>query len=362
MKWLIIPISMLIIAATIVSVNAQGNNWEQENYGAEELSDGLSGNAKALMQDFSPLEQADFFQGLLAVFEDAAYMSKGLSGQALHAALRLLAILILCKLSGTIYENKRIAAMTGALAIITCCASNLRAMIGLGQSTMEEISNFLMLLLPVMMSAATAAGSVTGAGSNYVITSSFSSILIHLCKGLLIPLVYTYLALALADCVLQQDQLKRIRELLGQVIAWGLKGLVYLFIGCLTICGVVSSNADTAALKAAKFAISGVVPVVGGMISDTAATLLSGAQLIKNAVGTFGMLAVISIFVLPFIQMGISYLSFRVISALGSIFQSDHLALLDALSAAMGYMLAMTASGTLISLISCIGFLKAVSI
>ena len=48
-------------------------------------------------------------------------------------------------------------------------------------------------------------------------------------------------------------------------------------------------------MKAAKFTISNMVPVVGGVISDTAETLLAGASVLRNAAGVFGMLAVIGI-------------------------------------------------------------------
>lgn len=48
-------------------------------------------------------------------------------------------------------------------------------------------------------------------------------------------------------------------------------------------------------LKTAKLAVSGAVPVVGGVISDATETMLSGAALLRGSIGIFGMLYVAAI-------------------------------------------------------------------
>lgn len=64
-------------------------------------------------------------------------------------------------------------------------------------------------------------------------------------------------------------------------------------------------------VKAAKFTMSSLVPVVGGILSDAAETVLAGAGILKNAVGVFGMLAVLAMCVVPFLQLGIHYLAYK---------------------------------------------------
>ena len=41
-------------------------------------------------------------------------------------------------------------------------------------------------------------------------------------------------------------------------------------------------------LKTAKLAVSGAVPVVGGVISDATETMLSGAALLRGSIGISG--------------------------------------------------------------------------
>ena len=73
----------------------------------------------------------------------------------------------------------------------------------------------------------------------------------------------------------------------------------------------MSGSVDRVALKTAKFAVSGAVPVVGGVISDATETVLSGAALLRGSVGVFGMLCVTAICLLPFLRVGASYLCYK---------------------------------------------------
>ena len=79
-----------------------------------------------------------------------------------------------------------------------------------------------------------------------------------------------------------------------------------------------AGGADAATVKAAKFTISNLVPVVGGVISDTAETLLAGASVLRNAAGVFGMLAVLGICVVPFLNLGVHYLMYKCTAALAA--------------------------------------------
>ena len=242
------------------------------------------------------------------------------------------------------------------------CLENLQTMVGIGTGAMGELTDFSMMLNPVMAAASAASGSVSGAGGNYSLTVFFSNLLLQVCNRIIVPIVYAYLALSLTDTLLHQERLKRLRELLGWGTELVLKVVVYAFTGCLTMTGVLSGSADAAKLKAAKLTISGMIPVVGGIVSGAAETVLSGAALLKNTIGTFGMLAVIAICLLPFLKLTISWFCLRITAALSGLLISPLTGLLEAVSKAMGYLVAMTGSCALICMLSCCCYLKVVHI
>ncbi len=314
--------------------------------------------------DGSAADQRDFLDGIAEIVSGTLQQSTAVLRGSAAVILKVLLIVVLCRLVEHAEGDtvSRTASMTGALAITACCVSDLRGLIGLGKTTMNQISSFSTLLMPVMASAAAASGSVTGAGVMYTIVTLFSNFLIRLSDNLLIPVIYGYLALGLVDCALQETRLAKLRELLAWCIKNGLKLMMYLFTGFLAVTGILSGNADAAALKAAKVTISGMVPVVGGIISDAAETVLASGGVLKSAVGTFGMLAILAVFAMPFFRMGINYLAFKLTTALSGVLGSKLGVLLDAVTDAMGFLLAMTGSSVLMCLIACCCFMKAVSL
>lgn len=68
-----------------------------------------------------------------------------------------------------------------------------------------------------------------------------------------------------------------------------------VFVGLLSIKGLLAGAADSAAAKGAKFLIGSFVPVVGGAVSDALGSIVSSLSLVRGATGAFGILAVLLI-------------------------------------------------------------------
>ena len=116
-----------------------------------------------------------------------------------------------------------------------------------------------------------------------------------------------------------------------------------------------------AALKAAKLTISGVVPVVGGILSDASEAVLVSAGVVKNAVGVYGLVAVAAIAMGPFLRIGVQYLLLKLTAAVCGVFGNKRTAeLVGDFSTAMGILLAMTGAVCLLLLISMVCFMKGV--
>lgn len=82
------------------------------------------------------------------------------------------------------------------------------------------------------------------------------------------------------------------------------KGLCAVFTAYLSLSRVLTGSADAMAVKAAQAAFSGMVPVVGSILSDASESLLASAGLIRSAAGAFGMLAVLAMALAPVCAAG----------------------------------------------------------
>ena len=216
-------------------------------------------------------------------------------------------------------------------------------------------------LLPVMASAMAMSGGTVSAGALYAGTALFSGLLSRLIARLLLPGVSVYLVVAAAEAALADSLLSELREFVGWLISKSLRVVLFVFTGYLTVTGVISGSADAAAVRATKAAVSGMVPVVGSILSDASETLLASASALKSSMGVFGMLAVLAICLAPFLKIGAQYLLLKGTAAVsGTIGMPQQVKLVKHAATAMGYLLAMTGACALMLLISVVCFLKVV--
>jgi stage III sporulation protein AE len=169
------------------------------------------------------------------------------------------------------------------------------------------------------------------------------------------------LALAIAGNLFPQALLKEILKIMKSLITWLLKTILYVFTGYISITGVVGGATDATVLKATKLTISGMVPLVGNILSDASEAVLVSAGIVKNAAGIYGVLAILAIFAGPFLQVGAHYLMIKITGAVCSVFGAKRCTeLITDFSSAMGLLLAMLGSVCLLQLISTVCFLRGV--
>ena len=255
----------------------------------------------------------------------------------------------------------RCITMVGALWITAVSAGDVDALMGLGRETIGEISAFSKLLLPSLAAATAAGGGVTAASVRQVAAVFVSDILLTVIDALLMPMVHLYIGVAAASAVLEEEGLERAGKLLKRVIVWSLSGILILFTTYLTISGAVASAVDERAVRLAKAAVSGAVPVVGGILSGVAESVLAGAGILRGMIGTFGALAVVSICLVPVLRLGVQYLLYQGAGLVVAIAGPKKLTrLIVRLSDAFALVLAMTVASAMVLVISVVSSLTAV--
>lgn len=310
--------------------------------------------------EFMPSSQESFGQGLLEVLRDALMHFcpdlKEASGVCLGVTAAVMITSILRTFPGA---PQKAAELACGVLVAAQLLSSAHSMIALGAETVNEISEYGKLLLPVMTAATAAQGAVTTSTALYTGTVLFDSILSSLVSKLLTPMIYLFLALAAAGCAIGEESLKKIQDAVKWLMTWVLKIVLYIFTGYISITGVVSGTTDAAALKAAKLTISGVVPVVGGIMADASEAVLVSAGTVKNTVGIYGLFAILAIWLGPFLKIGAHYLLLKATGAVCGVFGSkETTGLIQDFSTAMGMLLAMTGALCLMLMISMVCFMK----
>ena len=252
--------------------------------------------------------------------------------------------------------------MAGGLAVTLLTAGDFHELIGLGASTIGELSAFSKVLLPTLAAAAAVSGSAATASMQQVTTVFLVSLLVSLIDGVLMPLCYLYIGVLASSVCLGEGRLSAIAEGMKKGITWLLTTALLLFTIYLSVSRVLTGAADAAAVKVTKAAISGAVPVVGGIISEVTESVLAGANVVKNTIGVFGMLAVLGLCVGPFLRLGVQYLLYKATAFLSGAVGAQKLCkLIDGLGGAFGLVLGMTGSCAALVLVSVLAFVAAVT-
>ena len=250
--------------------------------------------------------------------------------------------------SGTL---SRYSTAAGALWITAAAAGDLNALIGLGRETVTEIGLLAKTILPALAAAEAASGGTAAAAARQAAAIFFANLLLAVIEHFLIPAVYLYTGIAAAGAVMEGGVLDRLGELLKKAVGWTLSGLLALYVTYLTVSGSIAGSADAQAVKLAKSAVSAAVPVVGGILSDAAESVLAGAGLLRGMTGTAGVLALLGVCLTPFLRLGCQYLFYQAASLVSAAAGPEKLTKLIAmLGDAFALMLAMTGAAAVLLL------------
>lgn len=338
---------MLLVCALAVPANAQ------------ELT---APSVPSEAQRFMPAHQENFLQGLLEVLRDALLAVRPDLREAAAVCLQIVAVVMAAALLRALPgASEKTVNLAGSIGIALTFLGSSASLVNLAADTVIQISEYGKLLLPVMTAAMAGQGSISTSAALYAATAFFDALLTSVIANLLVPMIYLYLLLSVARSAIGEDMLKMLRDTVKWAMTWTLKIILYVYTGFISITGVVSGATDAAALKAAKLTISGMVPVVGGILSDASEAVLVGASTVKNAAGIYGLFAILAIWIGPFLHIGAHYLLLKATGAVCGVFSGKQTTeLIQDFSSATGLLLAMTGTVCLMLLISLVCFMKGV--
>ena len=313
-------------------------------------------------EEYLPKEADSFGEGLWNVLTAAVERIYPALHEGVRCCLRALCAVVFIAVAGQFSSKKTALELAGVAAVVAILLEPSAELMELGVETAQELRSYGNLLLPVMASALAAAGGVTTSSALYVGTAVFDAVLSAAVTGVLVPMLGMFLALSVAHGAVGEPILQRFRELIRWSMEWALKLTLYLFTGYMTVTGVISGTADAAAGKAARIAISGAVPVVGGILSDATDAVLLSASVLGGGAGVWGILTVIAIFCAPALGIGVRYLLLKVTAAVAESFGAGRCgSLIGDFAAAMGLLLALVSVQAVLLLISAVCFLRGVA-
>ena len=356
MRWRVLALTPLLVLALVLPARAAD---QEDILAAQEEALDVDELERAAGESGGEIDYGTGWEeGLEQILDTGSQEIGGIVRRGVRSGVLILVILLLCGLADSMErglgrQGIPAVALAGTLAVAAVAVADVNSLLGLGREAIGGMTSFANVLLPAVAAVTAATGAVTGATVRQMAAALFCDALVNLINGLLIPLLYGYLAACVANAALGNEGLKRVAALFKWAVTAILTTVMLAFVGYLTVSGVVAGSADAMTVRAAKFAISGAIPVVGGILSDAAETILASAGVLKGTVGVFGMLTILAICLLPLLQMATHYLLYKVAAALSATVGTEPLySLVDQIGGAFGLMLGMTGACCLLLLIA----------
>lgn len=240
----------------------------------------------------------------------------------MHASKGLiLSIFIIALISGVLNtvsnENKTSdAAFFVCFCLITIAVIKIITLTaGYGSDVINEMCTFVTKLAPMMSILLATSGYSVSAASFYPVFSASVYFICLIAEKCILPLIYTSCVVGILNNLSNRIHLNNFNSLVKSFSKWILTGTLTIFTGINAIYGLCVPSVDGVAMKTAKFAVGSMVPVVGGFVADSIDTVIAGTRLMKNSVGTAGIIALLVSCAIPIIKVAAVMLMLKISSA-----------------------------------------------
>ena len=223
---------------------------------------------------------------------------------------------------------------------------------------LEKIGNFISASLPVLTGISAASGNVNSAAVQALNINITLAAVERISNEVLTPLVFALFSLSMVSG-LDGGGVSSIAKNIKGCFTWVLGISATVTVGAMSLQSLVASATDGAYLRAAKYAATGLIPVVGGAVSAAMSSLAGGLSYIKSTVGV-SVVAVILTFALPPLIMLLLYrLAFSVnITFLEIVSCNRGVRIFNAFRGALDALLAMYSISTIIYICEIVIFMK----
>ena len=167
----------------------------------------------------------------------------------------------------------------------------------------ESLSNFMVVLIPLLLTMLIGIGGFTEAVAMDPIVIAVVNICVTIVVDFLLPAILIVTVLKLINNLSDEDKLTKLTALFNSVIKYTQGIMLTIFITVLTIRGVTTRTFDKVAVETAKFAVDNFVPVVGGALSDAVTSVAYYSLLIKNSLSSVGLIVIVLLILTPIIKL-----------------------------------------------------------
>lgn len=249
------------------------------------------------------------------------FITDRIFSEVIESKVLLCEILVISAASGIIKlmedtRSERVAYITSYTLMTICVLRLVCEVLGYGREIVHSVCDFVTKLAPILLGLVAASGSSASAGVYSPVLAAAVYILSLAVDKIILPMLYASSVIGIIGNFHEKLSLSNLNKLIRNTSKWLLTALLTLFVSLCSIYGFNSPVLDALGIKAVKFTIGSIVPVVGGLLAESMDTVIGGTRLLKNAAGSAGMICIIVISAVPMIKTWIIMFLLKCCSAI----------------------------------------------
>ena len=200
-------------------------------------------------------------------------------------------------------------------AIVVIILSAVVKMINLTATALSLLSGQMELVFPLLLTMLTATGGTVSAAVYQPAVALLTTGVAKIFSTILLPLFVFSVVFTVISHISPSIKLSKTAGFCFTLFKW-IIGIVFtIFMAFLAIKGITAGSIDTVSFKTARYSLSAYVPIVGGYLSEGLNLILASCHLIKNAIGTCGLLILFSSIIAPLVQLILFRLALKFMGA-----------------------------------------------
>ncbi len=180
-----------------------------------------------------------------------------------------------------------------------------------GFSAVESMKKQMEIVYPLLLTLMAASGGGVSATIYKPAVAFMSGAITNLFYNVVMPIAIVVIVLTFVGNLSGDVRTEKLGELFKSISKWIIGLALGLFSIFLSVQGITAAQYDGMSLRAAKYVISGSVPIVGGFLSGGVEIVIAGSALIKNALGSFALLLLFGVILRPVLHFAALQLFLR---------------------------------------------------
>lgn len=369
MKKIIVFILLCFIFCFVYGISAYAEDVQND---AEAVQSEITKEVEHEINNDIPSEADDFLKDRDISIEDPESASKigvkdwfdyilSLSEEYLSKPLKLLGALLLIIVftsvaAGVISSNSKLLNILTIISVLSCTAvlfETISDCVETVSTTISNLSLFIASYVPIFSSIVATCGNASSGVSYYVLVLLLCEAITFVINYILVPFISFSMASSIVESINPNLSVNGFSKGLLSVAKWTLGLVTTVFIGVTSIQSIIGTSVDTVGVKAAKFAASSMIPVVGGAMSDAYSTMMGSLSLIKSSVGVIGIVIILVTVLKPAVMVVCLKLSVWFAGVIAAFFEQNRIcSLLRGINSVLSILLGIVACFTLIFIIS----------